>query len=51
MKMFEENSTAALIVDMALEIEKYKKLYEKEKADNTCLKRIMQKKRVFGARA
>ncbi|WP_455756510.1 hypothetical protein [Sulfurimonas sp.] len=51
MQMFEKNSTAALIVDMALEIEKYKKLYEKEKTDNKCLKRLMQTKRVFEARA
>jgi len=49
--MFKPNGTVMMIVELVLELDKYKKLYEKEKADNKCLKKILQTKQAFEARA
>ena len=50
MRMFGKNSTAMLIVELVLELEKYKKAYRQQKADNACLKRLLQTKQNFEAR-
>ncbi len=50
MKLFDKNSTAMLIVDLVLELEKYKKAYKQQKADNECLKRLLQTKQNFEVR-
>jgi hypothetical protein len=49
--MFGKNSTAMLIVELVLELEKYKKAYKQQKADNECLKQLLQTKQKFEARA
>ncbi len=51
MKLFDKNSTAMLIVDLVLELEKYKKAYKRQKADNECLKQLLQTKKKFEVRA
>lgn len=50
MKMFKENSPVVIIGNLASELEKYKKLYEKEKTDNNILRRLIQKKTPFEVR-
>lgn len=51
MPFFPKNSLVMKIVELVLEKEKYKKLYQKEKADNECLKSLIQTKSPFEVRA
>jgi hypothetical protein len=50
MQTFKPTGPVMTIVNLVLELDKYKKLYQKEKADNACLKRLLQTKKVFEVR-
>jgi len=51
MKPFNPDGPVMTIVNLVLELDKYKKAYKKAKAENECLKRLIQTKQSFEVRA
>lgn len=50
MAIFQKNSLAMKIIELVLEKEKFKKMYLQQKADNKCLKSLLQTKQGFEVR-
>ncbi len=50
MSPFSKKSPVAMIVNLVLELDRYKKENAKLKADNECLKSLLQTKQVFEVR-
>lgn len=51
MKAFEKNGAVMKIVELVLELDKYKKAYKKLKAENELLRALVQTKQRFEVRA
>ena len=50
MKPFNPNGLVMMIVNLVSELDRYKKAYRQVKADNECLKNLLQTKQSFEVR-